>query len=481
MINGKKISYDTPAYVKGVQKYYQQITGQSDGQQSDTTSQNPSLGQELAQRGTNAVGAVNQAGQGVGELGQGNIGKGLEDVGSGLLQTGGAAAGAVGDVAQKGLELIPGVKSVEGLIGGGVSDLANTPIGQNVISSVSAWAQAHPEVAANLGAAGNIASIIPMFKAASLAVGLGKDALGAAMKDSLTKAAGNEIEGVVSKTAAARDLLGVAKKQGLDPIGTVLKEGLPTVETDGGGVPRYNTENAVHALTTKPEEDALQAKFAEADPTKVSNTIPLAQVRANALSVVEKEFGDSPDYYKQVAETNRIFDDYAKKNGDYVPLSKLNNIGRGLRGSVNWKNPMDKINNDLRYHLGDSVHADVTAAAKAAGIPGVDELNKAMANKINAKKLLKYLNGKSPKSSAGSKFARKVKMALAGGAGEVIGNALGVPGAGTLGGMLLESGAAEPNTPLTRLARTGGLLQKSKSLAKTAPLGLLRQGARTGP
>lgn len=80
-INGKKISYDTPAYVKGVQKYYSQITGSSPSTDSSLTqdtnitpassSPTPAGGALLNNPITTGIKAVGNAltGGGAGELG----------------------------------------------------------------------------------------------------------------------------------------------------------------------------------------------------------------------------------------------------------------------------------------------------------------------------------------------------------------------------------------------------------------------------
>jgi len=80
------------------------------------------------------------------------------------------------------------------------------------------------------------------------------------------------------------------------------------------------------------------------------------------------------------------------------------------------------------------------------------------------------MDGQAVKVTKWGKWARRLKMGGASAVGGLIG---GTPGA--IVGGILESGAAEPSSPLVKLSRAGGLLGKLKSTAKTAPLGLLRQ------
>src|SRR6267142_6000629 len=148
--NDKGVNYDVPAYAKSVATAYQTI---KNGGQATIDPNNPSsvvnqpvqtpessLGSELQGRLSDAGNALTSASQ-----------VKINPV-SGLIQTLGAGAGAVGDVVNKGLELIPGVKQVESLIGKGFGKLADTPIGQSVSKSIQEFTQKHPELSADIGA-----------------------------------------------------------------------------------------------------------------------------------------------------------------------------------------------------------------------------------------------------------------------------------------------------------------------------------------
>lgn len=119
-----------------------------------------SLGGELKQRGQEASGALNLAGTGITEATTGKPLTGLAHLGSGLLQTAGAAAGGIGDVIGAGLGLIPGVKEAETAIGHGISALASTDLGQKVVKGGQDFAEKHPVLAGDIGAAGNIVGLV---------------------------------------------------------------------------------------------------------------------------------------------------------------------------------------------------------------------------------------------------------------------------------------------------------------------------------
>lgn len=214
--NSKGVKYDTPQYVKSVVNSYQQFkngqypTPQPTASTVGNTTQNndsvqePSLGSELSGRLSDAGTALSKASQGE-----------INPI-SGILQAGGAAAGAVGDVVNKGAELIPGVKQVEGLIGKGVGKLAQTGLGQSVLGGWNSFAQAHPEAADDIGAIGNIATAIPIFKGfsiakeaigSSIAKAIGKDALSGVISDVSEKETASTLAKGIAQRGTTKSLL----------------------------------------------------------------------------------------------------------------------------------------------------------------------------------------------------------------------------------------------------------------------------------
>lgn len=166
---------------------------------SETTPPQPdtSLGGELA-------GRANQAGTALQETISGKI-----NPISGVLQTVGAGAGAVGDIVNKGLELIPGVKAIEGAIGAGIGSLAQTDGGKSIIKSMQDFGKAHPELAKDLGAGFNIITAIPILRGLGVGAKLGMDAASVALKNQAEKTFADEASQVIGKTARGSEFLRV--------------------------------------------------------------------------------------------------------------------------------------------------------------------------------------------------------------------------------------------------------------------------------
>ncbi len=207
--NDKGVNYNTPQYVKSVTDAYNQIkTGQYPTPQPTTSTvgakvatssgeEDTSLGHELGGRLSGASDALNKA-----VTGQ------INPV-SGVLQALGQGAGAVGDVVNKGIELIPGVKQVEGLLGKAVGAGAQTGVGKAILGGWQAFAQKHPEAADDIGAIGNLATLIPIFKG----FGLAKSAIGGTVARALGKdVLASAIEDVAPKETAKALAQGIAKR-----------------------------------------------------------------------------------------------------------------------------------------------------------------------------------------------------------------------------------------------------------------------------
>ena len=103
----------------------------SDQTKITPTENNDSLSAQVQQRGRDLGASLGMAGEGLsGLLNKDNKLSSLGQVGSGLLQSAGAIAGTVGDVTNKAIEQIPGVKALEGLIGDAVGGYLGTDSGK---------------------------------------------------------------------------------------------------------------------------------------------------------------------------------------------------------------------------------------------------------------------------------------------------------------------------------------------------------------
>lgn len=221
-INGQQIHYDVPAYVKAVTDLYHQnkgSTGNSGGYNPtpfsgpegasqfnlDLSGNEPAPGASDGSLGGKLHGRLEDASQALGKAAGGQI-----NPLSGILQTAGAGAGAITDTVGAGLELIPGVKQAEGLIGKGATAVANTGIGKSLVKEGTDFAQAHPELTADAGAIGNIVGVLPVGKVA----GIVKDAAGSAIGKTLGKTALDDTIEAVSPNLKGKAAVNAAK-QGL--------------------------------------------------------------------------------------------------------------------------------------------------------------------------------------------------------------------------------------------------------------------------
>lgn len=462
-------NYDVPGYAAKVAQQYQTFKGQNPtGQSAPNTDQStpdtqqpPGLGDQLASR-------IKQVSQSLTDASTGKI-----NWASGALQSFGAVAGGVGDITNAALELIPGVKQVEQGIGNAIGDLANTSEGQSVIQAGAQFAAAHPEIAGDIAAGANILSVVPMFKGLTLA------------KDSLTDAVSNafqsKLEGAVTKELSAAAMKGAARApleaataRGLDPIKTIISERfLPDVGMNAEGNPVYQTENAFYAAKASVKNDEAQlqkilASVPEATagttvlPTGESvmtagKTVSLDQIRKETLAQASKDLAGNPDYTRILGKINDDFDGIKSSLGgkDSVTLQDLNDIKRTVRDSLNWKS--DSLDTNSRYLIGDQMMKKIESEANAQGIQGVKEINNKMASKLEAMKVLKKLSGKSIKLTKAGRISRIMGSDIAGGAGELLGNAAGLPFAGTLAGRQLGRlvGGRTPGTALRMLSRSG--------------------------
>lgn len=99
---------------------------------------------------------------------KGKVQAGQQSLGSGIFQSAGQAAGLVGDVATEGLKAIT-PQPVKDAAKQAISSVAQTAPVQTVVQNYTAWKQQHPEAAANLEAAVNIGSLLPIGEGAGIA------------------------------------------------------------------------------------------------------------------------------------------------------------------------------------------------------------------------------------------------------------------------------------------------------------------------
>lgn len=468
------VAYDVPGYVSKVQKNYQQIqteinkgfnptpySAPSSGVQNAENQQNkapqpePGLGQQISGRATDFSSAVNRA-----VAGQ------INPI-SGVLQAGGAIAGGLGDVVNKGLELIPGVKQLESLIGKGVGSLAQTPTGQSVVKAIKGFSDAHPELAADIGAGFNIATAIPIFEGLGAIKNLAMDSVGSALQNVAKKSV---IEGTADAMsygkALSKNFLKNGGKDTVDNAISVLgKDGVVGIE---GG--KYATQGAYEQAgkaISNIENGELQAALQKVSTQAVADRVPLEQLRQEALQTVRQEFRASGNVSRAESEVNRVFNDYKSSYGDYVTLQDVNDMKRGIRTSVNFNSP--KLESDVTYHIGQTLQTSIEDAANRLGLGDVRAINQKMANLIKYQNMLKALD----KTPARMGRVRGILQHAVGvGAGSTIGGMLG----GGVPGQIVGGYVGNQAAGLVGKASVGGI---TGSLLREAGPSALKQTAKT--
>ena len=471
-VNGRPVAI-VPQYVEKVKNAYNQhasALGQTYGgyqapdyskytsgtpQPDQSQTEEKSLGQQLSGRASDISNAVNQTIQGK-----------INPV-SGVLQTVGAAAGGLGDVVNKGLELIPGVKQLEGLIGKGVGALASTPAGQSVVKAIKGFTDAHPELSADIGAGFNIATAIPIFEGLGAIKNLAMDSVGSALQDVAKKSV---VEGTADAMGYTKTLSrALVRNGGKDTVAGAMdlvgKDGVAAIE---GG--KYATQDAfenVGRTISNIEDTQLQPALQKASTMAVSDRLPLEQLRQDALASIRDEFKATGSVGRAESEVNRVFDDYQRSYGDYVTLQDVNDMKRGIRTSVNFNSP--KLDSDVTYHIGQTFQKSIEDSANRLGLGDVHAINQQMATLIKYQDMLKALD-KTPARIG--KIRRFITHGVGAGAGGVVG---GIVGGGTPGA-IIGSYVGNEASNLFGKKSIGGL---TGNLVKSAGQGALRTGLKT--
>lgn len=447
VINGKTISYDTPKYVNGVKQHYLALTGnQEAGQQVGQQPQQTETGIKSTQDESLTSQLVNRVNEGT---------KALSDIAtpqsaggqslvSDVLQTGGAIGGAIGDITNKALELIPGVKGIENLIGQGVGALAQTDAGQSVTKAVRAFSDQHPELSKDIGAAFNIVTAIPILKGLGVVKNLAMDATATALKDVAEKGMVNSLTEAAASVKSGRNLLNKTP----DAIREMV-EARAIPEIQGG---KYVTKTAYDTLDntiSHIEEGELQTTLAKADKmTGASQSF--TGVTKQALDYLKTEYKPSNS---ELGAVEKKLMDYTSSYGNNPTLKDLTEIKRKIRKGVNFNS--SAIEHNTAYLAGQALQNNIEKVASRLGLDDVAAINQKMGRLMQAQEMLKVIDGRSVKTGI-------IGKALKGGAGmlgEAGGNAIGIPVSGALTGYSALGGIVNKFSPesLTEsvLKRTG--------------------------
>lgn len=480
--NAAGAHFDVPKYVKSVTDAYQTIKGGGSvgvdpGNPSSTAGQKyaPQAGQEqglgdqLNTRAKDFGNAVGTGVQGLQNIIQGDVLGGAGHLVSAGLQGGGSAAGALGDVANAGLELIPGVKAVEGVLGQATGAFMQTDVGRGIAKSMQDFSSNNPELAKDIGGVFNILTALPILKGFALAKNLAWDASSVALKGMAEGSVDKELTGAVGKTVAGRKAL----SQSPNAVKTLIQErALPEV-VDG----KYVTKEASHKVDeaiTAIEDTELQPTLDAASKFTVKGRLSLAKYEQQALEEAKNSLKDSSpvkEYFKKIRA----------KYGDYPNLLQLNEAKRLVAKNISeagFASPTASTDKIVRSALQQSVED----GAKALGLSDVMAINKKMADLIKAQKVLKAIDGKPVKVGLIGTVARESAI----GAGEIAGNATGIPYAGALigrdlgrklvgklidwrGNTLSRTGKGAARTTLGEAKKTGTQALIGAGAQKSAP------------
>ncbi len=455
-VNGKHVALN-PQYVERVKNaYLAEISGtgstapsnevpklEISQKQAKIPSEQKTDEQEL---GSNLKGRVQELGKALDltvkspykALTQGNV---LENVGhglSGLIQTGGAVAGVIGDIANYGLNKASfGLfKKFTNLVGEGIGELAKTETGQAISNSVNEFVQKNPELAKDIEAGINIVSTIPILKGLNVASTATKDALSVALKKPVLNSFDKTLTDVVKtsgKQAVSfiRENKGIFKEMGERGI-------IPDVESNGvrsvyrvgqaiddswneiGNLGKKVTEKLKNNPYIATEKDAtniiknaIKKSFPEADKSFVYKFIDNAKNLTAGSEKIWQRLGSGTATLEDI-NTLR---------------SQLDQAVKSVYQSVTAP-PIEK---EMGAALADSMRTFVKATAKET-----EPLFNEMSKQFQFQKALGYLEGKGVKSGVLGEVAKNAASV----AGEKLGGLAGVSYAPAIAGRRL-GGLAE--------------------------------------
>jgi uncharacterized protein (UPF0297 family) len=478
-INSQGVKYNTPEHVRKVSEAYQRRS-QAGGSYlppappapNFTPSQTSGVQNVQNQLGVKPEGLINQLGAAVKDTGTqmgeaiGRVQSGESGVGSGLLQGAGAAAGLVGTAVDTTLKNTPVIgpvyQGVSDVIGGAVSGIAETGPGQAVVEGFN---KLSPNTQRNIGATGNILSVIPFFKAFST----GRKGLvdGNIKLNEKTVEADAATELTDQLTTVPKRSLDRAENRGLDPVGTLVKNPtyLPNIIETSDGKFKWDSNEAVSNIQKSIDADELALQNLLASQVKQAGKtgkeilgFNIADIRARTVKDVLGQQGITGGYTGVKKALDSYFDALeeslqASGGRRFISLNEVNDIKRDIRQAINFDavDPFGTIAKEAKANAGQSLMKQVEEAAAKAGIKGVPELNKKIGTNIEAQKLLNALNDKTVK-------AKKE--------GLIKGLLREVPGANFV----------MPRTPSTATSR----LKRRRPLRETAKRGLVQTSVGMG-
>lgn len=499
------VSYDTPTYAKSVATAYHTIKNGGDivvdstnpsavdyqgadengyitktvpapitdqTKISDKTSQDGNVITDIKKRGEELGNATSSIVGGREKTGQSRL--------SGVIQAGGALAGVLGDVVGRGLELIPGVKQVENLIGEGIGTLAQTEVGQAVAKSIKEFSEEHPELSKDIGAGFNIVTAIPILKGLKVFGKLGVEAGSNALKNVAEKSFISGAPEVIGTTQKATKLLSKNPNVFKDMVDRRL------VGDIKGGV--YTTGDSVNQSwnTIKKANSEVNSVLKKTYANKYTFG---AEDTDTILKRTLNEFPNSKFTEQNVLNNGRkltpqngkLWDKFEQGNASLEDINKLRSDLDTAVKSVYTSISQPPIRKELGKTLADSMRTFVKEQAPET-VPLFDE----MSTQFDIQKALSLMEGKAIKPGGVAKFAGHT---LGIGTGGAVGGLIGGPTGAVIGGLVGEKTAgtvakkvAGQNITRGILKRTGeNAVKVSKKEIKRKLPGLFAGSLNTNP
>ncbi len=235
------------------------------------------------------------------KLGEGYLRQqeGKQGMAESVLQTIGQGAGIVGDVAFSGLSRVASAitpdfieKPIVNTVKSGATKLLSTKPAQNLISGYQRFEENQPRAAANVGAVGNIASLVPIGKGGQIA---GKTVLKSAAK------AGKAIERTATNTARLGNKI---SKFGLSQVSGLNRETIEQIIKN----PKMFTKEVVADMTRENIGKQIKSGITE---------------RINNLQRVGKAYEPLRKLDKIVEVPKNIYTDVIDKYGLKLSNGKL--------------------------------------------------------------------------------------------------------------------------------------------------------------